>query len=220
MKRLVIFDLDGTLLDTLGDIRSAVNYSLGKMGKQERTLEEIRSFIGNGTKTLLESALGEPHSAEDIRECFAHYSEYYSEHYADHTLPYEGIRECVDRLIGDGIACAVVTNKLHEVSSELCRRFFEGCFVEVIGDLPNTPRKPDPGKVLDIISKTGADKAIYVGDSYVDVLTAKNAGITGVMLTWGFDSRDHLVEVGAKYLVNDASELYKVIDRLFENNVD
>ncbi|MBE6583842.1 MAG: HAD family hydrolase [Ruminococcaceae bacterium] len=214
MKKLVIFDLDGTLLDTLGDLCDAVNFAVESVGRPKRTMGEVRTFIGNGTKKMLQRALGDCFDDGLLGECISKYTEYYSKNYAVRTYVYEGINECLEKLVSNGIECAVVTNKLHDISVDLCDRFFPGKFSRVIGDYNGAARKPDPSKTLDVIREVSCDVAVFVGDSHVDVETAKNAGIPCVALTWGYDSKEALETAGAKIFADDARQLYNRLAEL------
>ena len=215
MNKIVIFDLDGTLLDTLGDLCDAVNFALDKVNRPRRTLDEVKGFVGNGTRKLIERSLGEFENEELVDECVRNFTEFYKHNYSVKTVAYDGICDCVDRLLAQGVRCGVVTNKLHDISVDLCARFFPGRFAEVVGDTPDLPRKPDPTKVFDVIKRLGGGKAVFVGDSWVDVKTAKNAGIDGVMLSWGFNSRETLAREGADCIVDNAQHLFdKVIEKL------
>ena len=219
MNKIVLFDLDGTLLDTLGDLTEAVNYALRCTNMPPRTPAEVRSFVGNGARKLIERSLGEGATEELIDICIKDFSEFYKSNYAVKTEAYDGMLECVDKLLARGIRCGVVTNKLHDISVDLCAKFFPGRFEEVVGDLPDMPRKPDPARVLKMIQKLGGGSALYVGDSWVDVQTAKNAKIPCVLLSWGFNSRTRLLEEGAEYIVDNADGLFNKIIELQNNKI-
>ncbi len=214
MNKLVIFDLDGTLLDTLGDICAAVNFSLGQVGRPLRTREEVYTFIGNGSRRLIDYALGDEPDEKLSQRSLDIYCKYYAEHYCDHTYPYAGIVECVDELIARGVTCAVITNKMQDVSSALCQRYFGERFVRVIGDTKGAPRKPDPTKVFALMAELDCREAVFVGDSYVDVTTAKNAGLPCVALTWGFNTRAQLEAAGADIYADSSEELMEHLCRL------
>jgi len=218
MKRLVIFDLDGTLLDTLGDLKNAVNHAMRSVGHEERTADEVRSFIGNGTKKLLERALGNSNDEALLSRCLEIYTGFYTKNYAVETKPYEGISWCVDKLLDNGVICAVVTNKLHDISVDLCAKYFPDRFSLVVGDKTGIKRKPDPSAVLDVMRTLDCDRVAYVGDSCVDVLTAKNASIPCVAMTWGYNSKEQLEDAGAEIYADNASELFEYLKTILFND--
>lgn len=215
MNKIVLFDLDGTLLDTLGDLCDAANFAMDKANRARRSLDEVKSFVGNGTRKLIERCIGDDTDQGLVDDCVKNFTEFYKHNYSVKTKPYDGICDCVDKLLARGIRCGVVTNKLHDISVDLCNKFFSGRFEDVVGDTPDMPRKPDPTKVLNMIEKLGGGKVVYVGDSWVDVRTAKNAGIYGVMLSWGFNTRERLVAEQVDCIVDNAQELFdKIIEFL------
>ncbi len=209
MKKLVIFDLDGTLLYTLEDICGAVNYALVSVEMPLRMREEIHGFINNGTRKLIERSLGRFANDELVDRCLEAYTRYYNKNYANYTRPYEGITECVDRLIESDVACAVVTNKFQEAADSLCEKFFPNKFAFIKGGVEGSPHKPDPTRVFEIIKALDADEVVLVGDSYVDIETAKNANIPCVALTWGYNSKAQLEDAGAKLYAKNANELWE-----------
>lgn len=208
MNNLVIFDLDGTLLDTLGDLTDSVNFAIASVGHDPRTLDEMRTFIGNGTRRMIERALGEDAlNKETVDDCVSEFAAHYNDHYNVKTEAYKGIELCISELVKNGIRIGVVTNKLHDISVKLCFEHFGDVFDGVIGDLPGLERKPDPSKVLKMMSELDCGSAIMVGDSDVDVMTAKNAGIPCVAVSWGFNSREKLIAAHPEYIVDSAEEL-------------
>ncbi len=214
-NKIAIFDLDGTVLDTLEDLCDGVNHILIKYGFAERTVEEVRSFVGNGSKKLMERSLPNGVNEETFLTCYGEFVEYYREHANIKTRPYKDIVHTLESLSSKGILCAVVTNKPHRAAVELCAEYFGDLIVETVGDSSDRPRKPDPLSVLDVIKKYNACKAVYVGDSEVDIMTAKNADIPCISVTWGFKDKDFLLQNGAACTVSTAAELYeKILDRL------
>lgn len=211
MKKLVIFDLDGTLLDTLGDLCGAVNYTMAYAGRPARSIGEVRSFIGNGVRRLIELSLGDPADDELVGRCFDVFIAYYGQHYNDKTVKYEGIDRCLSRLIESGVGVGVVTNKLHKMAVDLCREHFGDCFFGVIGDVAGLARKPDPTKVLKMMKDSGCEECLLVGDSSVDVKTAKNAGIPCIAVSWGFESRERLVSLEPEYIADNSDELKEIL---------
>lgn len=185
---LVIFDLDGTTLNTIGDLTDGVNAALRAFGMPERTEREIRSFVGNGIRKMVERALPEPVSDERLDEVCALFRKQYAEHCMDRTVPYEGIVALLRDLKQKGVRVAIVSNKDEKLTAMLCDRLLEGLPDPVVGSGGPYPRKPDPAGTLSVLEKTGVPKerAIYIGDSIVDVRTARNAGLEGLFVTWGF----------------------------------
>ena len=214
MERLVIFDLDGTLLDTLGDLCDATNFALAGVGKPLISIDDVRRFIGNGTKKLIERALGEGFDEQTVADCTVSFTQYYGEHYNDKTYAYDGIKSCVDCLIDNGVAVGVVTNKLDAMSKKLCAEHFGDVFLGVVGDVAGLARKPDPQKVLKMIADAEADECIIVGDSTVDVQTAKNARVPCIAVSWGFNTRRALEESCPDIIVDTAEELMPAVEKL------
>lgn len=207
--RLMIFDLDGTLLNTLEDLADSVNYVLWKHGFPERTTEEVRSFVGDGIHKLIERSVPEGTAPFMVEECFKDFTPYYKVHCADKTKPYEGITELLQRLRASGVKTAVVSNKADYAAKELCTRYFPDMFDEVVGERVGIHRKPAPDSVNEVIRLLGATKeeTVYVGDSDVDVQTAENAGIDGVFVAWGFKGEAFLKEAGANVIVTRPEEI-------------
>ena len=211
MKKLVIFDLDGTLLDTLCDLRDAVNHTMRYVGRPERTIADVRRFIGNGIRKLIERSLGDNFDDALVDECFKVFFDYYKVHYNVNTVKYDGVDRCIDLLLKNGVGVGVVTNKLNSMAVDLCREHFGDVFVGVVGDVDGMPRKPDPAKVLKMMSDCGCEQCVLVGDSSVDVKTAKNAGIPCVAVSWGFEDRDKLVLLEPEYIADTDKELEEIL---------
>ncbi len=208
MKAL-IFDLDGTLLNTIGDLHNSTNFALRTFGFPERSLEEVNSFVGNGLAMLIRRAVPEGAAEETIREVLREMKDHYAEHYHDLTLPYPGIVEMLSKCKEMGVPMAIVSNKADPFVKKLRALFFSDYIDIAIGESPELPRKPAPEMVnsaLELLA-VSKDKALYVGDSEVDVLTAKNAGLPCLAVTWGFRSENILVEAGATALIRDPREL-------------
>lgn len=204
-----IFDLDGTLLDTLADLAASCNYALRTNGMAERTVEEVRQFVGNGVKKLMERAIPDGLANPLFEKTYQDFRTHYMEHNLDTTQPYEGIMPMLKRLHDDGKRVAVVSNKFYAATQELCRHFF-GPYVEVaIGERENIHKKPAPDTVLEALRQlgTGKEQAVYVGDSDVDIMTARNCGMPCISVLWGFRDRDFLIAHGATVLVNRPDEI-------------
>lgn len=213
MYKAVIFDLDGTLLDTLGDLHAAVNHALSAFGFPGRSLDEVRRFIGNGVVKLMQRATPENTDAETDRKCLEAFREYYLEHMRDVTAPYEGVISLIEKLRAREIKTAVVSNKLHEAVCELCRDYFPGLIDEAIGVSAESERKPSPVNVYKALDKMGvtADECIYIGDSEVDVQTSQNAGVKCIGVTWGFRDKEELLKAGAEIIADNCCEILEII---------
>lgn len=190
----VIFDLDGTLLDTLADLGDAVNYSLGKMGFPERSYREIRSFLGNGTRQLLKQSVPENTPDDVFEECLKIYLEYYPDNLDNKTAPFDGIVDTLQELKENNYKIAVVSNKFDSAVKELCKKYFSDYLEVAIGETKQIKRKPAPDTVFEAMKQLDAkvEECVYVGDSEVDVQTSQNVGIPCIGVTWGFRDRDVL----------------------------
>ena len=209
----VIFDLDGTLIDTLEDLKNSVNFALGKKGYPARTLDEIRNFVGNGVALLVRRAL--PAEADDgeFAETLAIFKEHYRAHSLDFTAPYPGIKEALAALSEAGVKTAVVTNKMEEAAKDIIENFFGGTIDVVIGQVDGLKQKPEPDGVFLAIEKLGADKSrcVYAGDSEVDCATARNAGLPVIGCTWGFRGRDLLEREKADYIIDSPAGIPGIV---------
>jgi phosphoglycolate phosphatase len=214
----VIFDLDGTLADTIGDIAEAANYALDTLHCPPHTTEEYKYFVGDGIKELIERAL-----PEDLREdeekktaCLNEFKHFYQKNYCVHTKPYDGIFETLDYLKRNGIIMSVVTNKNEEAVKLIVAKLFKGYFETVIGNSDRIKQKPDPESVMNIMKThdLAPDEVLFVGDSYTDIRTAKNAGIKGVGVLWGFRTRSELEDEGAAYIIEKPTELIDIVNGL------
>ena len=195
----VIFDLDGTLLNTLDDLYDSVNYALDKMGYPLRTKDEVRFFLGNGINVLMKKSLPESAGDEDFEKSIVYFKEYYNVHNQDKTRPYDGVIELMHSLKEKGIKMAIVSNKIQSAVDDLYERYFKDVVDVAIGDSPEFRRKPAPDSCFKAMEILGSDveDAIYVGDSEVDMETAKNAGLPCISCLWGFRDKDYLIEKGA-----------------------
>ena len=205
MYQLAIFDLDGTLLDTLDDLADSVNRALSEYGLPPRTREEVRDATGTGTDNLIRLSVPEGTPAEITAQVTKFYRRWYGEHYNVKTKPYEHIREMLDALRAGGCRIAVLTNKMEDVAQELCASHLEFLPDLIVrGQKAGMPLKPDPAPVLAIMEEAGIgrEQTIYIGDSEVDVATARNTGIKCMSCTWGFRSRTQLVEAGAENILD------------------
>ena len=211
--KIVIFDLDGTLLDTLQDLAISTNFALETCGYPKRTVEEVRRFVGNGIEKLIERAMYGDISLDERRKILETFKSHYAEHCADHTIPYDGILPLLDRLIEAGVTIAVVSNKIDFAVQSLCKKYFGNRFSIVVGEREGIRRKPYPDSVLEVFSKTEASprEAVYIGDSEVDVETAHNANIDMISVSWGFRDKDFLRESGAKIFADSVSELERLL---------
>ncbi len=211
MKIALLWDLDGTLLDTLTDLKDATNYALQQHGCPTRTLEEIRSFVGNGARRQIHLSL--PEGADEALEeqVLATYQAYYAQHSQVKTCPYPGVLEALEAL-GKRYPMAVVSNKPDFAVKPLCKQFFGDIFA--LGEIPGCPRKPAPDMLHRALDALGADTCVYIGDSEVDVITAKNAGYPCLTVLWGFRDRDCLEQAGATHFCQTPEDLPQSIDDL------
>lgn len=209
MYKAVIFDLDGTLLNTLGDLHAAVNHALRSFSFPERSIDEVRNFIGNGVVKLMERSTPENTDKKTNSDCLDIFRAYYLMHMQDMTAPYEGVCELIETLREKGIKTAVVSNKLHQAVYELCLDFFPGLIDEAIGVSNECERKPSPVNVYKALEKLGvsADECIYIGDSEIDVQTAHNAGIKCIGVTWGYRDRCELERAGADLIADTCDKI-------------
>ena len=215
MKKLVIFDLDGTLLDTIADLAVATNYALQQLGYPTHTEETIRTFVGNGINKLLERALPTVEKNEaNVMRMRTYFVPYYDEHNADLSGPYPGIVALLEEIQKRGLMIAVASNKYQEATAKLVAQYFPTIdFVEVLGQREGIAVKPDPTIVFDILkkAKVAPEDVLYVGDSGVDMQTAQNAGIDAVAVTWGFRPRAELEDYQPKGLIDKAEELLNFV---------
>lgn len=205
-----IFDLDGTLLDTLDDLAASTNYALRRNGLPTHTTDDVRRFVGNGVRKLIERAVpgGEEHPL--FEQTLTDFREHYTHHSSDRTRPYLGVVELLERLRIHSKKIAVVSNKFHAATEALCRHYFPSLVDVAIGESANIRKKPAPDTVVEALRQLGADKggAVYVGDSDVDIETAHNSGLPCISVLWGFRDRSFLLSHGATMLVESPSEIF------------
>lgn len=216
MKKLFIFDLDGTLLDTVRDLGKSCNYILEQEGYPLHAIEEYYVFVGNGIAKLIERALPKECATEcEVARLLPMFRSYYDVHKADDTCPYDGIPQLLDRLQQHGALLAVASNKYQKATEELIAKFFPHInFAVVLGQRDGVPMKPHPAIVEDIISATGINNKediMYIGDSLVDMNTARNAGVESVAVTWGFCAKEKLVEFVPDNIACSVVELENII---------
>lgn len=207
--KTLIFDLDGTLLDTLQDLASATNYTLGKHGFPLRSVDEVRMFVGNGIRKLIERAVPQGTSDEVQEQVFADFNVYYKEHCADTTCAYPGVLELLKEARRLGCQTAIVSNKADYGVQELAKQYFPGLLDAACGEQTGIARKPAPDMLVAVMAKLGADKqsTVYIGDSDTDLLTAANTGVPCIAACWGFRGREFLLEHGATILAERVEDV-------------
>ena len=214
MIRAVIFDLDGTLLDTLDDLTAAVNHALQSCGFPQRTRDEVRAFIGNGVIRLMQRAVPQGTAQPEFDRCFALFREHYLSHMNDRTRAFDGILPLLGELKRRGVKSAVVSNKLQAGVVGLCNTYFTDSVDCAVGVADESERKPNPVNVLRAMQTLGVspEETLCVGDSEVDVQTAENAGLRCVGATWGYRSRETLLQAGAWRLIDTPQALLPLLD--------
>lgn len=210
----VIFDLDGTLLDTLEDIADSCNWMCEQHGWPTHTLQEFCYIVGNGAAKIVERAVPEhARTPEQLEQLLKEYNDYYGIHKSDKTHPYDGLPQLLERLKQEGVCVAVLTNKPDSSAKGVMEQYYPGVFSLVQGGLPDVPLKPDPAAVHMLMERMGAEKenTLFVGDSNVDIQTAKNSGIASCGVLWGFRTRKELEEEGADYIAPTFATLLNII---------
>ena len=212
--KAVIFDLDGTLINTLEDLQGSVNAALAAHAMPPRTLDEVRTRVGNGIFKLIERSVPEGTDAQTVQSVFDCFRSHYAAHYMDRSAPYDGIPELLQTLKQRGIRTAVVSNKAHPMAQGLCVDRFGTLLDAAFGESETLPKKPDPQMVFAALDALGTtkDETLYVGDSEVDFRTAMNAGLRSVSVLWGFRSEADLRAVGAKELITSPEELLTILN--------
>lgn len=218
---LVIFDMDGTILNTIDDLTDASNFINQKYGYPLHTVEEFKFFVGNGIPKMIQRSLPADVSESTYKKILEEYIEYYGNHCAIKTAPYEGVVDCIKKLRAEGIKIAVNTNKVESAAIDLCNTYFPGCFDIISGSRPGIPPKPAPDGIFEILKRAditledaqhgnsdGSATACYIGDSDVDLQTGINSGLDFIGVDWGFRGRDFLINHGAKTVVMNADELF------------
>jgi phosphoglycolate phosphatase len=214
-RKLVLFDLDGTLLNTIDDLSEAVNHAMQLRGFPLHTNVEYAMMVGNGVRNLVKRALPEDRKEDDILidDALKDFKAYYTEHIDEHTFPYAGMQELLTQLHKDGVQVAVVSNKFQEGTEKLIKKFFPDIpFVAILGNRPGFPLKPDPEIVLEVLRKTGIRKenVLMIGDSPTDMKTAENGGIRGIAVSWGYRN---MKDVPNLTVVDTAEEIYQLLSR-------
>ena len=213
MINTIVFDLDGTLLNTLEDLKDSVNYALERQSFPLRNLSEIRSFVGNGIRLLMERAVPENIDAETFEICFKDFCDYYKIHMEDKTAPYDGINDMLTNIKKAGFKTAIVTNKADFAAQDLCKRMFGENIDFVVGSSDDRPNKPAPDGVFYALEKLDSKigNTVFVGDADTDILTAKNANLPSIGVLWGFRDREVIEEAGAEYIVESVNDLEKLL---------
>ncbi|MEE0670755.1 HAD family hydrolase [Prevotella sp.] len=209
MYNTYIFDLDGTLLSTLGDLAASCNYALRTNGMPERTIDEVRVFVGNGVKKLMERAVPNGEGNPAFEKTYSDFRKHYMEHNLDTTKPYDGVMDLLKELNSRGKKVAVVSNKFYAATQELCRHFFGNLVQVAIGEREDIRKKPAPDTVIEAMRQLGVttEGAVYIGDSDVDIETARNSGMPCISVLWGFRDRDFLLQHGATTLVDTPADI-------------
>ena len=213
MYKAVLFDLDGTILNTLDDLFYSTNYALEKYNLNKRTYEEIRCFVGNGVRVLIEKAVGENHQ-HFVDNVILEFKNHYKEHSLDHIREYDGIKELLNELKRKGLKLAVVTNKFNQAAQDIINKYFNSIFDVVLGETKELSRKPNPDMCNYVLKELGITscEALYVGDSDVDIMTAKNANLRCISCSWGFKTKDELISFGANIIIDNPNELLKYLN--------
>lgn len=211
----IVFDLDGTLLNTLDDLANGVNYTLEKFGYPTHEIEKYKIFVGNGMKNLINRAVPEEIKNTEIeKDILAAFMEYYSAHSTDLTRPYDGVEDMIDALKDRGIKIGMVTNKAHNAAIDIMEKYFSGKFDYVLGQSEKFPLKPNPASAIFVCETLGCtpENSIFVGDSGVDMKTGVDGGFLPIGVLWGFRDKDELISNGAKAVISHPAELLKIVD--------
>ena len=211
MKLGILWDLDGTLLDTLDDLTDATNHVMRRFGYPEHSKDAVRRFVGNGARRLMEQAVP---AGEDVDSALTAFQTYYAAHCQLKTGPYPGILDALHKL-GKTYPMAIVSNKPDAAVKPLCAQYFPGLYAR--GESADCPRKPAPDMVFKAMEAIGVETCIYVGDSEVDVLTAKNAGVPCLSVLWGFRDRQDMLDVGGNHFCDDPAMLEEAISQIAKN---
>ncbi len=209
--KALIFDMDGTILYTIEDLADSVNFALKKCNLPTRTLEEVTNFVGNGILKLIERAVGE--KQELVQECFEIFKEHYKNNSTNKTCAYKNSFEILSKLKEKGLKLAVLSNKIDSEVKKLSKIYFKDIFDISMGESPNFPKKPNPAALNEIIKKFNVKKeeCLFIGDSEVDIETAKNANINCLSVTWGYKTKEFLIQNQAENLCNSFEELYDFV---------
>ncbi|MCD8231591.1 MAG: HAD-IA family hydrolase [Clostridiales bacterium] len=212
--KLMIFDMDGTILDTLEDLTDSLNYALKKSGMSERSLSEVREFVGNGIRKLIERAVPANTPIDKVNRVTADFSENYRQNCANKTRPYDGIPKVLSSLRVRGVQTAVVSNKVDFAVQQLCVQYFDGLFDLAVGERESVRKKPAPDAIYAVLEHFGLEKkdALYIGDSEVDIQTAANAGMDCICVGWGFREEDFLFRNGAAVVLKRPDEILGYVE--------
>ena len=212
----IVFDCDGTLLDTLTDLRNAVNYVLRAHDLPERSVPEVKVALGNGVAHLMHQSLPDSISEAEFNTYLDEFKAYYGEHLQDYTAPYPGMLDVLDTLRAKGYKLAIVSNKIQEGITPLNKEYFGDCLPVAIGERPGLQRKPAPDMVLQALKELNSsqDESIYIGDSEVDVATAKNSGLLCIGVTWGFRDEQLHKDLGVTHIARKAEDIVTIIEAL------
>lgn len=204
-----VFDLDGTLLETLKDLAASTNFALRQYDMPEHSIEDVRMFVGNGVKKLMERAIPNGLDNPKFEEVYATFRQHYLNHNLDTTKPYDGIPELLRELKGRGKKLAIVSNKFYAATQDLARHFFPDTIKVAIGERENIKKKPAPDTVVEALRQLGVSKegAVYIGDSDVDIMTARNSGLPCASVLWGFRDKEFLLEHGATFFAEKPDDL-------------
>ena len=212
----IVFDCDGTLLDTLTDLRNAVNYVLRAHDLPERSVPEVKAALGNGVAHLMRQSLPDSISEAEFNTYLDEFKAYYGEHLQDYTAPYPGMLDVLDTLRAKGYKLAIVSNKIQEGITPLNKEYFGNRLPVAIGERPGLQRKPAPDMVLQALKELDStqDESIYIGDSEVDVATAKNSGLLCIGVTWGFRDEQLHKDLGVTHIARKAEDIVTIIEAL------
>lgn len=219
MYKLAIFDMDGTILNTLEDLADSTNVTLEQLGYAKRTVDEVRAFVGNGIRRLMEQALPEGSLKEEIDLAVEIFNKHYKDHSADKTCPYDGVIDAITELRRLGVKTAVVSNKPDYAVQDLCKEYFKGCFDYAVGEKEGIRRKPYPDSVELVLQHFDMKKedAVYIGDSDVDLKTSQNAQMDVIMVGWGFREEALLLQLGAPFVIHHTTE---IVTKVMEGRKD
>lgn len=211
--KVAVFDMDGTILDTLEDLKNSVNHALNIGGYPLRSLEEVKGFVGNGIPKLIERACPQDLDDDKRKKVYADFTEHYKVHCKDETHPYVGVNKAISKLKNAGLKVAVVSNKDDYAVKELCDLYFNGAFDFSLGRRDGVNKKPAPDMVNAALKYFGVQKteAVYLGDSDVDYETAKNSGLDFIGVSWGFKGRAFLEDLGAETIIDSATEIFDAV---------
>ncbi len=215
-KKIVIFDLDGTLINTLEDLKDSTNYALSRLNYPERTINEICQFVGNGVAKLIERAIPDGKDNPDFQQCLEIFKKHYSKNMYNKTAPYDKILQILKTLKQNGYITAVVSNKFDMAVKELCSKYFSGLIDFAAGEneVCGIRKKPAPDTVLKVLEKFNLtnNEAVYVGDSDVDIMTAKNSKMPCISVTWGFRNREFLINNNAEIIIDSPDEIIDILE--------